>query len=132
MFGIFPTNVVIEENDELVLPASIVIDSFSESFNIPLAYWGVEDYRIHWINSLGEGLKSKKHSVLAVSMYEPSTKNFIFAWALYFSGEDVFVKNIVIFIDECPGFTSEKLTITYSRVLLLMKMVLKFPNGVQI
>lgn len=40
MFGIFPTNVVIEENDELVLPASIVIDSFSESFNIPLAYWG--------------------------------------------------------------------------------------------
>lgn len=70
---------------------------------------GGEDYRIHWINSLGEGLKSKKHSVLAVSMYEPSTTNFIFAWALYFSGEDVFVQNIVIFIDECPGFTSEKI-----------------------
>ncbi len=38
MFGIFPEDKPVDVEGELVLPASIVIDDFSEIINIPLSY----------------------------------------------------------------------------------------------
>lgn len=107
MFGIFPEDKPIEVDGEIVLPASIVIDEFSEVMNIPLSYWNVSDYKYSWLSSLEEGLANKKHATLAVSMYEPDNANFIFTWVLYFSGDDVFVQNNILFLDECSGFTPE-------------------------
>ncbi|MBW9398692.1 hypothetical protein FHC51_02435 [Leclercia sp. EC_58] len=109
MFGIFPNGFPIKENDEEVLPASITIDSFTESMNIPLAYWSLENYKQSWLASLEEGINSRKHAALAVSMYEPDYTNFIFIWILYFSDNDVFVQNSVLFLDECPGFVAENI-----------------------
>lgn len=107
MFGIFPNGSPISENDEMVLPTSIIIDSFTEPVHIPLSYWSFEDYKKNWLMSLEEGIVSKKHSALAVSMYEPDHTNFIFIWIIYFSDKKVFVQNSVLFLDECPGFAPE-------------------------
>lgn len=107
MFGIFPKDKPVDIEGECVLPASIIIDEFSEMMNIPLSYWNINDYKDSWRSSLEEGLATKKHATLAVSMYEPENTNFIFTWVLYFSGDDVFVQNSILFLDECPGFTPE-------------------------
>lgn len=109
MFGIFPSNSLLSENGETVMPASIVIDSFTEELHIPLSYWCIEDYKKSWKKSLEEGIKSRRHAALAVSMYEPDFTNFIFVWVIYFSGEKVFIQNSVLFLDECKSFSIEKI-----------------------
>ena len=97
MFGIFPDDNPMNIDGELVLPASIVIDEFTEKMNIPLTYWSIEDYKLSWLRSLEEGLITKKHATLAVSMYESKSVNFIFTWLLYFQGDKVFINKIKYF-----------------------------------
>lgn len=109
MFGIYPDNLIIIENDEPVLPAIIIIDEFKEEIHIPLSYWNIEDYKRNWLASLDEGIRTKKHAALALSMQESGHANFIFVWVVYFVGDDAFVQNDIIFLDECPNFTPEKL-----------------------
>ncbi|EOU3146989.1 hypothetical protein AB8884_09240 [Yersinia enterocolitica] len=109
MFGIFQKGQPICENDEMVLPTSIIIDEFTEPLYIPLSYWSFENYQKSWLSSIEEGLQNKKHSALAVSMYEPDYTNFIFIWVLYYSGNEVFVQNNILFLDECSGFTPESI-----------------------
>ncbi|EGV2902323.1 hypothetical protein JF527_005083, partial [Salmonella enterica] len=67
MFGIFPENKPVNIEGECVLPASIVIDEFSEMINIPLSYWDINAYKTNWLSSLEDGLANKKHATLAVS-----------------------------------------------------------------
>lgn len=107
MFGIYPEDKPLDIEGDFVLPVSIIIDEFSEMMNIPLSYWNIMDYKNSWRNSLEEGLESKKHATLAVSMYDPENSNFIFTWVLYFLDDEVFVQNNILFLDECPGFTPE-------------------------
>jgi len=109
MFGIFPENKTDNIEGEVVLPASIVIDEFSEMINIPLSYWSIKDYKICWLKSLEEGLASKKHAALPVTMYDPENTNFIFTWVLYFYGSKIFVQNKILFLNECYCFSTEKI-----------------------
>ncbi|WP_337961386.1 hypothetical protein [Escherichia albertii] len=51
----------------------------------------------------------KNHSALAFSMYESAQANFLFTWILYFEGNDVYVQNNIIFLNEHEGFTPEKI-----------------------
>lgn len=108
MFGIFTEKKSIINDGEPVLPASIVIDDFSELMYIPLSYWNISDYKINWLTSLEQGVRDRKHAVLVVSMYKPELTNFVFAWVLYFEGDLVFVQNNVIFLDKCNGFSPDK------------------------
>lgn len=107
MFGIFPEDKPVNNEGECFLPSSVIIGDFSEVINIPLSYWNIDNYKVSWLNSLKEGLINKKHAALVVSMYEPDNANFIFTWVLYFSGNDVFVQNKILFLDKCPGFNPE-------------------------
>lgn len=107
MFGIFPESKPIKENGELVIPSSIIIGNFTERLHIPISYWSLEDYKRNWISSLTQGIDNKKHSALAVSMYDPDFTNFIFAWVVYFHDETAFIQNKIIFLDECQNFTPE-------------------------
>ncbi|WP_407579735.1 hypothetical protein [Citrobacter koseri] len=109
MFGIFPDNKQVNVDGELVSPATIVIDEFKEMMNIPLTYWSIDDYKLSWLRSLEDGLATKKHAALAVSMYEPKNINFIFTWILYFQGDMAFIQNKVLFLDECDGFTASRI-----------------------
>ena len=99
---------VVVENEH-VQPASIVIDNYTESLYLPLSYWSAEDYKKAWLNSLREGLASKDHAALAVSMYEPEHTNFIFTWVLYFEGMNVYLHNNIVFLDQCRDFTIEQI-----------------------
>jgi hypothetical protein len=107
MFGIFPESKPIKANGELVIPSSIIIGDFTERLHIPISYWFLEDYKMNWISSLTQGINNKKHSALAVSMYEPGFTNFIFVWVVYYHGDVAFVQNKIIFLNECQNFTPE-------------------------
>ncbi|WP_347114321.1 hypothetical protein AAHB66_20375 [Leclercia sp. S52] len=109
MFGIFPEDKPVDVEGERVLPASIIIDEFSEMMNIPLSYWNISDYKKSWLRSIENGLASKKHATLIVSMYELEHTNFIFTWVLYFCGDKVFVQNKILFLDEYTDFTVDKI-----------------------
>lgn len=109
MFDIYIKDTPMKIDDELVQPASIIIDDFKEEFYIPLTYWSVSDYMSSWVDSLKQGFANKNHAALAVSMYEPGCTNFIFIWVIYFHDDKVFIHNKVLFLDECPDFTIEKI-----------------------
>jgi len=109
MFGIFPNGRLITENDDLVLPCLIIIDNFTESLHIPVSYWTIEDYKKSWMMSLKQGIESKGHSALAVSMYEPDFTNFIFTWVMYFDDDVIYVQNKILFLDECSEFTPARI-----------------------
>lgn len=109
MFGIFPKDEPVDIEGELVLPASIIIDEFSEVMNIPLSYWGIEDYKMSWLKSLKEGLASKSHAVLAVSMNDPALANFIFTWVIYFEGERAYIQNSIIFLSDLNNFNPDRI-----------------------
>lgn len=109
MFGIFPKDEPIDIEGELVLPASIIIDTFSEMVNIPLSYWNIEDYKRSWLSSLKEGLVSKNHAALVVSMNDPALANFIFTWVIYFEDEIAYVQNSIIFLSDSDNFVPDRI-----------------------
>ncbi|MBV6702721.1 hypothetical protein KV557_37440 [Kitasatospora aureofaciens] len=66
-----------------------------------LSFWSVGDYRQSWARAL-QALDATEvcDSCLVTSITEPESSNFIFCWPLYRRGEDVFVQNSLIFLDE--------------------------------
>ncbi|WP_029686730.1 hypothetical protein [Tatumella saanichensis] len=110
MFGIFTENKAIQSSyNEMVSPAKIIISGYDEEMQIPLTYWSIEQYKDSWVKSVRQGLKKGDHSVLAVSMYNPETVNFILTWVLYYKGSKVIIQNKMIFVSEIPGFSSDRL-----------------------
>lgn len=109
MFGIFSEGKPIKKNNEMVVPSSIIIGNFTEPLYIPISYWSFNDYKKHWILSMIQGIDSKTHSALAVSMYEPDFTNFIVVWVMYYHDKNVHIQNKMLFLDECPGFTPERI-----------------------
>ncbi|MGV3345559.1 hypothetical protein ACGVWS_07365 [Enterobacteriaceae bacterium LUAb1] len=110
MFGIFTEDKAIQSAfNEIVLPAKIIIGDFNEGMQIPLTYWSIKQYRKSWLEVLKQGLRNGNHSVLAVSMYNPETVNFIFSWVLYYKGTQVIIQNKMIFAGEIQGFSIHKL-----------------------
>jgi CdiI N-terminal domain len=80
---------------------TIMIEDFSETFVVPLGFWDESDYRRSW-RSAFEVLDADPHSVscLMTSMTDPRNSNFLVCWPMYRAGEDVFVQNALIFLDE--------------------------------
>jgi len=79
----------------------IAVGDFSEMFRMDLSFWGVNEYRRSWRRAL-QRLNSREvvDSCLVSSITDPSSSNFIFCWPLYRRGEEVFVQNSLIFLDE--------------------------------
>ena len=109
MFGIITESEPLDVGGELVQPAKIVIDDFWESLQLPLSYWDLNDYKCSWVASLNQGLNSKSHAALTVSMYDIEQANFLFIWVLYFQDNIVFLQNKVLFLEEHPSFSIEKI-----------------------
>ncbi|MXP61348.1 hypothetical protein [Pantoea sp. Taur] len=109
MFGIFSEGEPIKENGELVISSSIIIGDFTERLHIPISYWSLGDYKRNWISSLNQGIDNKKHSALAVSMYDPEFTNFIFVWVAYYHGDEAYFQHKIIFLNECQNFTPENI-----------------------
>ncbi|MDN5385716.1 hypothetical protein QEP66_27245 [Streptomyces sp. LB8] len=75
-----------------------------------LSFWSVSEYRRSWIHALNrlDGQESVD-SCLVTSITDPASSNFIFCWPIYRRGEEVFVQNSLIFLDEiCGQFNVEE------------------------
>lgn len=79
----------------------IVIGDFTETFRIPLGFWEESDYRRSWRRAF-EVLDADPHgmSCLMTSMTDPDKSNFLGCWPMYREGEDVYIQNAIIFLNE--------------------------------
>lgn len=88
-----------------VLVGRIKMEGVEECFHSPVSYWRREEYLQSWYSSLCQGINEKRHSVLVTSMLDPKNSNFVMVWVLYYVGENVYIQNSVVFLDEVgPGF----------------------------
>ncbi|WP_140419990.1 hypothetical protein [Achromobacter denitrificans] len=99
-FGISLKGEVLKEFDETVLRGEVEIDGYKESFFAPVGYWSKDDYLRSWKQSLAEGLQNGRHSALLTSMRDPGVSNFLFYWVVFIEGEDAYIQNSVLFLDE--------------------------------
>jgi hypothetical protein len=79
----------------------ITVGGFFETFEMSLAFWSAEQYRASWRDAL-EVLAQSDNAIscLVSSITDPTTSNFVFCWPLYRIGDDVFVQNAVIFLED--------------------------------
>jgi hypothetical protein len=91
-----------EENDgPAETSGRIIIGDFTETFRVPLGFWDESDYRRSWRQAFGVlDANPRSTSCLITSMTDPRSSNFLFCWPMYREGEDVFIQNAVIFLDE--------------------------------
>lgn len=82
----------------------IIIGDFTETFRVPLGFWDESDYRRSWRQAF-DVLNASPHSTscLMTSMTDPRNSNFLFCWPMYREGEDVYIQNAIIFLDEIEG-----------------------------
>ncbi len=82
----------------------IVIGDFAETFVVPLGFWGEADYRASWRRAF-EVLEGDLRAVscLMTSMTDPVVSNFLVCWPMYREGEDVYVQNAIVLLDEIEG-----------------------------
>ena len=79
----------------------ITVGGFFETFEMSLTFWNADGYRASWRDALAVlGQRDNAISCLVSSITDPSTSNFVFCWPLYRNGDDVFVQNAVIFLEE--------------------------------
>ena len=94
-----------DENDgPAEAPGRIVIGHFTETFMVPLGFWTESDYRRSWRGAF-EVLDADRYSVscLMTSMTDPHKSNFLACWPMYREGEDVYIQNALIFLDDIKG-----------------------------
>jgi hypothetical protein len=82
----------------------IVIGDFTETFTVPLGFWGESDYYCSWRQAF-EVLAASPTSTscLMTSMTDPSNSNFLVCWPMYREDENVYIQNAIIFLDEIDG-----------------------------
>lgn len=88
----------------------ITVGEFSETFRMDLSFWSVDEYRRSWSRALNRLFSEESvDSCLVSSITNPAASNFIFCWPIYRRGEEVFVQNSLIFLDEISGqFNTEE------------------------
>lgn len=89
-----------ELEDDLVISGTLVIGDFTENFHASLSYWDRDSYLSQWTEGLKRLLRGENYSAVVTTMYDPSTANFIFWWVMYLIGDDVYIQNHVLFLDE--------------------------------
>ncbi len=99
-FGIRLEDQVLTRFDESVLCGEIEINGYIEDFFAPTEFWSKEDYLRSWKKSLEQGLQGGGHAVLVTAMRNPEICNFIFYWVVYLEGEQAYIQNGVLFIED--------------------------------
>ena len=81
-----------------------MIGEFTETFVVPLGFWGEADCRASWRRAF-EVLEGDPRAVscLMTSMTDPVASNFLVCWPMYREGEDVYVQNAIVLLDEMEG-----------------------------
>lgn len=101
MTGQFDLRITDEGNEdgnitELRLGATV------EKFRTSLGFWSAEDYRVHWLTSIGEALQGKQDFLLE-SLGAPLAKhNFVIVWVMYPAGDMIYFQERLL--DLSPEF----------------------------
>jgi hypothetical protein len=91
-----------DDEDPLVAIGVLTLRESSEHFSSPVSFWGVDDYQKSWEAGLRRLLGGAAVSCLVTSVTDPATANFIEVWPLYGSGDDIYVQNRLLFLDQLP------------------------------
>jgi hypothetical protein len=91
-----------DDEDPLVAIGVLTLCEFSEHFSAPVSFWGVADYQKSWEAGLRRLLGGATVSCLATSVTDPADANFFDVWPLYRSGDDIYVQNRLLFLDQLP------------------------------
>jgi CdiI N-terminal domain len=91
-----------DDEDPLVAIGVITLGDFSEHFESALDFWDQDDYRKSWDEGLRRLIIGGPVSCLATSVSDPPITNFVVVWPLYLSGDDVYVQNKLLFLDQLP------------------------------
>lgn len=109
-------NIKIEKNEffndwgELIVKSKIIINDFSEYFDLPVSYWKVNDYKRSWVKSISQILnKNKDRAILFTSMYDLEKVNFLHSWIIYKKGDSAFIQNCILFRDDFNEFSLENI-----------------------
>lgn len=109
-------NIKIEKNEffndwgDLIVKSKIIINDFSEYFDLPVSYWKVNDYKRSWVKSISQILnKNKDRAILFTSMYDLEKVNFLHSWIIYKKGNSAFIQNCILFRDDFDEFSLENI-----------------------
>jgi hypothetical protein len=89
-----------DEQDPMVAIGKLRLRDHDEYFESVLGFWGADDYERSWSVGLRRVLAGETTSCLATSVTNPPTANFVEVWPLYREGNDVYVQNCLIFLDQ--------------------------------
>ncbi len=74
----------------------IIINTFKETFDMPLEYWSITDYQRQWQEGL-ERLKRHPKSCLITEIQDPNKAPWVNWWLLYKKDEKLIIRNQLLF-----------------------------------
>ena len=86
--------------DPLVAVGVIQLGEHQEFFHAFVGFWSAEEYQASWATAMRRLAGGAEVSCLLTSVSDPAEANFLTSWPLYRNGDDVYVQNHLIFIDE--------------------------------
>jgi hypothetical protein len=88
------------DDDAAVAIGEIRLDEHRESFQAVLGYWSVGDYESSWLAAVRRSVAGAAVSCLVTSLPDPRQAEFVTTWPVYRVGDDVYVQNQLLFLDE--------------------------------
>lgn len=74
----------------------ININSFKETFDMPLEWWTINDYKQQWHTGLAR-IKTHPFSCLVTEIQDPTKTPRVSFWPLYKEGDKIFIQNHLLF-----------------------------------
>lgn len=106
-FSINLTDKEFLDGEENFIVGKIQIGEFNETFTSSLSYWNKISYLNQWKVGLTRICDGNDKSCLVISMFDPSSANFIFLWTLYLDQNIVHLQNQILFLDQLDKPFSE-------------------------
>ncbi len=86
--------------DSSVAVGKIRLGDYCEAFHAELGFWVIEDYEKSWETALNRLVDGTSTSCLVASLTDPQTSNFVVTWPLYRSGDEVYIQNRYLFLEQ--------------------------------
>lgn len=74
----------------------IAIGDYKETFEMPLEYWTIDDYKKQWKDGI-ERLKTYNRTCLVAEVQDPLRAPRAVLWVLYREGNKVYLRNNLLF-----------------------------------
>lgn len=106
-FDISFLNEKTNDNNEV---GSIVVGDFTEDLIIPTSAWQRQEYEKQWRKSLQSIVQGNAlSSGLITEIYPEGAAEYVNIWPIYRVGDEVYIQNRMLFLNDYPGFKQENL-----------------------